>query len=394
MRPYRILLLLFWCCLGTAVRAQQENMPETAADSAKSSKTTLNGYLSDLFSPQYNNLENRWKVTNFLHQRLNFSRSLSDHLVFTAQLRSRLIFNQEGADTAFVNGYDGVVWQSGKMYFNTLPDRLNLKYTQKKFEVTVGRQRINWGQSFVWNPNDLFNSYSFFDFDYIERPGSDAVRVQYYNSFTSSTELAAKIDRNKKVTVAGLHRFNRFGWDFQLLGGVLAGDALAAGAGFTGNIRSMSLYGEASWFKPFKNFADTTGMAMIDLGCSKTFGNNLSLQLEGLYVSREMDISNLMGYFQGSLDVRKIAFARVNLFGSLSYPISPLVNGSLAVMWFPETTGIHGFYTGPSLDFSLGNNLGLSVIAQYFKGSFPATVARQLPRQTLLLSFVRLKWNF
>jgi hypothetical protein len=205
--------------------------------------------------------------------------------------------------------------------------------------------------------------------------------------------LAAKIDRNNKITLAGLYRFNRFAWDFQVLAGLLSSEDLVLGAGWTGNIQSVSVYGEGTWFRPVRHFADTNGMVMIDLGCSKTFSNQIGLQFEGLYVSKKMDIGNLFSFFQSTLDVRKIAFAQFNLFGSISYPITPLMNGSLALMWFPRKEGISGLYTGPSLDFSLGNNLGLSVIAQYFEGNFPGTVSQQLQKQTLLLSFVRLKWN-
>jgi len=389
----RTCLLSMLLCLQLSGLAQEK---PTEADSGTSGigKTRLNGYFSDLFSPQYNNVQDHWRATNYLNQRLNFNWTPSKSLSFTAQLRSRLIYNQEGTDTTFINLYDGLVWQKEKLYFNSTFDRFNLKFTLEKFEVTAGRQRINWGQSFVWNPNDLFNSYSFFDFDYIERPGSDAVRIQYYNSYTSSSELAAKIDRDKKITVAGLHRFNLSGWDYQLLGGLLGSEDAVLGAGFTGNVKSVSIYGEGSYFRPIKNFSDTTALAMIDLGCSKTFSNNISLQFEGLYVSKEMNINSLYKFFQTTLDVRKIAFAKINLFGSISYPLTPLFNGSFAVMWFPDTGGINGFYTGPSLDLSLGNNLGLSFIAQYFNGNFPDSVTQQLQKQILLFSFVRLKWNF
>ena len=133
---------------------------------------------------------------------------------------------------------------------------------------------------------------------------------------------------------------------------------------------------------------------MADMGCSKTFINNISMQLEGLYVSREMSINSLNNLFLTTLDVRKTAFARINLFGSLAYPITPLLNGSLALIWFPDTGGINGFYTGPTFDLSLGNNLGLSLIAQYFNGNFPNVLTHQLQKQILFLSFVRLKWNF
>ncbi len=89
-----------------------------------------------------------------------------------------------------------------------------------KFQVTLGRQRINWGQTFVWNPNDIFNAYSYFDFDYIERPGSDAVRLQYFPSSSSVAEFAVKVDDENDITAAGLYRFNKWGYDIQFLAGL------------------------------------------------------------------------------------------------------------------------------------------------------------------------------
>ncbi|MCK7542259.1 MAG: hypothetical protein MZV63_70990 [Marinilabiliales bacterium] len=60
---------------------------------------------------------------------------------------------------------------------NTFIDRASVDFTAGTLQVSAGRQRINWSQALVWNPNDIFNTYSSFDFDYMERPGSDAVRV-------------------------------------------------------------------------------------------------------------------------------------------------------------------------------------------------------------------------
>lgn len=399
MNPGRTFLLLLLINLNICGFAQDHSVPADSAVS-KTHKIAFNGYVSDLFSPQYNNFEDQWKVVNYLHQRSNIDWTPTSKLTISVQRRTRIVFNQPGADTLFLNIQDGLVFQKNKTYLNTTFDRFYLKYTRDKLDLTIGRQRINWGQSFVWNPNDLFNSYSFFDFDYIERPGSDAIRLQYYNTFTSSAELAAKIDRYNKVTIAGLYRFNQSGIDFQLLGGLLSSEEVAVGAGWTASIKSLSFYGEGSYFRPLKNFAHAGGMLMLDIGCSKIFGNNLSIQLEGLYVSKKPDINSLMSLFQSTLDVRRIAFAQVNLFGSVSYPITPLINGSMALMWFPGTGGISGIYTGPSLDISIGNNLSLSVIAQYFKGDFSGAVQLQDPlqdlleKQTLMLSFVRLKWNF
>ena len=64
---------------------------------------------------------------------------------------------------------------SGNSYLlYTNIDRLNLSYTFNKLEIQIGRQRVNWGISSVWTPNDIFNSSSFINFDYAEKPGSDA----------------------------------------------------------------------------------------------------------------------------------------------------------------------------------------------------------------------------
>lgn len=391
-RRFLVIFLAFLCFSNTS-RGSGE-VKDTIAASGGKGKATLNGYISELLSPQYNNLLDQWKTVNYLNQRFNFKWTPISGLSFTAELRNRLIYNSPGADTSYYNHWEGFVWHKDQFSLNSMFDRFNLKFIRGKFEITAGRQRINWGQSFVWNPNDFFNSYSYLDFDYVERPGSDAIRIQYYNSFTSSAELAAKFDRENKMTAAGLYRFNHAGWDMQFLGGILSSEDAVLGAGFTGNLNSTSIFGEGTYFRPIENMADTTALLMIDVGCSRTFANNISLQLEALYENKEMNIKSLYNFFEATMDVRRIAFARYNLFGSISYPLTPLLNGSIALMWFPDTGGINGFYTGPSLDLSLGNNLGLTLIAQYFTGNFPDAVTQQLRQQTVLLSFARLKWNF
>ena len=77
-------------------------------------------------------------------------------------------------------------------FLNTTIDRLWVDLNYGKFQARIGRQRINWGQTLVWNPNDIFNVYSFFDFDYVERPGSDAIRLQYYPDSSSALNLQLK----------------------------------------------------------------------------------------------------------------------------------------------------------------------------------------------------------
>ncbi|MEZ4983057.1 MAG: hypothetical protein R2769_16025 [Saprospiraceae bacterium] len=76
-------------------------------------------------------------------------------------------------------------------------DRLFVQYTYKQFEARLGRQRINWGISTIWNPNDIFNAYNFSDFDYEERPGSDAMLLKYYIGY-AEYQLAVRYLKSRK----------------------------------------------------------------------------------------------------------------------------------------------------------------------------------------------------
>ncbi|MFA5045261.1 MAG: hypothetical protein WC542_04975 [Paludibacter sp.] len=68
-----------------------------------------------------------------------------------------------------------------------------------------------------------------------------------------------------------------------------------------------------------------------------------------------------------------------------SYPISPLLNLSLTGMYFPD---IDGYFVGPSLNYSLTENLVFSILAQSFTGKLSAVIT-----QTYNFAFLKMKWN-
>jgi hypothetical protein len=271
-------------------------------------------------------------------------------------------------------------------------DRAYLEFTFGDLVVTTGRQRINWGQTIVWNPNDIFNSYSYFDVDYPERPGSDAVRVQYYTGVASALEAAAKIDSAGKVTAAGYFRFNALGYDVQLLGGILSEDDLVLGTGWSGNIFNASFRGELSYFRDLDQFADTTGHLLASVGLDYTFGNSLWIQAEALYsgFAKEMNINNFLQIFSSDMNVKNIGFTEWSLFTSLSYPVSPLVNVSLAGMYYPDWKG---FYVGPSIEISATNNLAVSLIFQGFSAELEDFLGNT-SRQNTYIGYGRVKFSF
>jgi len=367
-------------------------------------KIDFSGYLSNMTTVY--RIPDHWLWENSLHNRLNLDLYPTDWLSASVQVRNRFIAGNTirklpgyaesvGGDQGWMDmswANDGELGDSSGYVLSSMVDRLWMQFSFGNLEIKAGRQRINWGQTFVWNPNDIFNSYSYFEVDYPERPGSDALRVSYYTGNASTLELAAKIDSADRVTAAGYFRFNTLGFDIQLLGGVYQEQDLILGTGWSGNLGPTAFRGELSYFRDLDQFRDTTGYLMSSLGFDYTFSNSLMIQVEGLYsgFAKEMDVNNFLQFYAGNLDVKNLGFTPWSFFANISYPLTPLLNGSFATIWYPAWKGA---YLGPSLDLSLNNNFDLSLILQYFTAEFedPSGIKN---RENNTFGFFRFKWSF
>ena len=368
-----------------------------------SSKFSIKGYLTNMQSVMFTKMDGEWIADNLFHNRINLFYYPSQSLTASVQFRNRFMYGQTvELDPGYARNIDNGdsyldlslnIFNEKSFFLNSTIDRAYVQYTHQNFVATVGRQRINWGQSFVWNPNDIFNVQNYFDFDYIEKPGSDAVRFQYYTGYASDAEVAAKLDKEKRLTAAGYFRFNALNYDFQVLGGLFAGEDLMAGLGWSGSIKGAGFRGETSYFRSKDHFRDTTGLLYIDLSADYTFRNSLYLQVEGLYAKLPgtFSLNDFLLYYQRSLDVRQLAFTRWNLFTNVSYPVTPLLTASLAGMYFPA---LNGYYAGPDIDYSLKENMKLSFIMQIFSGEFPDQPGAQIRRNHYYFGFLRYKFSF
>ena len=367
-------------------------------------KISFSGYLSDMQTvyriPDY------WLWENSLQNRLNLDFYPTSWLSGSLQVRNRAIFgstigkipgygesiggDQGGLDMTWAT--DGNLGDSAGYVLSSAVDRLWLQFTFGNLEVKAGRQRINWGQTLIWNPNDIFNSYSYFEVDYPERPGSDALRVSYYTGNASTIEVAAKIDSANRVTAAGYFRFNTLGFDIQFMGGIYQEEDLVLGTGWSGNLGSAAFRGELSYFRDLEQFKDTTGYLMTSIGFDYTFSNSLMIQIEGLYsgFAKEMDVNGFLQFYSGNLDVKNLGFTPWSFMGNISYPLTPLLNGAFATIWYPDWNGV---YLGPSFDLSLNSNMDLSLILQYFTAEFKDPSGAQI-REKNTFGFLRFKWSF
>ncbi len=359
---------------------------------------TLNGYVKYMQTISFQQIDKSWTTDNLLHNRLNFNWNLTNNLTFNTQVRNRIFYGETVTNfpkySEIINQENGyldmsdILFEGNSVFMHSTIDRLYLDYNYKKFQFTVGRQRINWGQTFVWNPNDLFNSYSFFDFDYEEKPGSDAVRVQFYPSYSSKFELVVKLNNNNEITTAGLYRFNKWSTDIQLIGGYYQGRDFVIGGGFSGNLFKGGIRGEVSYFHSQKNFTDTTGKFVASLGYDFTFANSLMVQIEALYnaYGKKSGDFNLAQFYFMQMSPQNLSLTEFSYMLQLSYPITPLLKATLSGMYNPNDNSV---YFGPSVEYSLKENLELSMFTQYFTSDTPI---EQGGKGGFL--YWRLKWSF
>ncbi|MDZ7777778.1 MAG: hypothetical protein U5L09_20265 [Bacteroidales bacterium] len=263
-------------------------------------KISLNGYIKSMqtvYAPEENTLLQQDILSdNLIHNRLNFRYYATPELTVALEARNRFMYGEIvrlfpdygdmlDEDPGFLDLSKTIA--SGDGYaLHTMIDRFYMDYVKGDFQTRIGRQRINWGINMVWNPNDVFNTFNYFDFDYEERPGTDAVKLQYYTGVASSAQLVYRpADSMQATALAGMYKLNKWGYDFQFLGGYINED-LVAGGGWSGNIGNAGFRGEATYFRDNENFADTTGQLVASISADYMFRSSFYLHAGLLYNSK------------------------------------------------------------------------------------------------------------
>lgn len=387
LRLFSALLLVSSLCFS---QEEEEQKPK---------KITVKGYLKDMAS--FNWYGDSLLFQNLIHNRLNFAAYVNNQFKVVAELRSRVI---AGDFVSRVPGYSSII-DSNNDYFdmsinassssailNIMADRFYVQWTKNDWEIKAGRQRINWGVNLAWNPNDWFNAYSFFDFDYEERPGSDAIRISKYTGVASSVEVAAKMAKSPdKLVSAAMWKFNKHDYDWQFLAGFAQGD-LAVGSGWAGNLGLAGFKGELSYFHKTVNTTVNAGYDDMFLGAiSVDYSFTNSLYLNGSVMYNSLGKLNpdfgLLVVGQRPQSVRSLSPYKWSSFIQTSYPITPLLNSGIALIYYP---GGHSFFINPSLTYSVRQNLDLDLIGQMFFGNNAQGNFTSLINSL----YIRLKWSF
>jgi hypothetical protein len=333
---------------------------------------------------------------NLIHNRLNFRWYPSETISVRAELRTRAFFGDIVRSTP---NYADLVDDVNNDYFDwstvlldreswvlhSMIDRLSIQYNKNDWEISLGRQRINWGINTIWNPNDIFNAFAFTDFDYEERPGSDALSIKRYTGFASSIEFVAKAaDSWEESVIASRWQFNQWNYDFQVITGYFM-EQWTLGGGWAGAIKNTGFKGEWTAFFPLHeedglSFAISTGFDYI-------FENGLYISGGYLYNSNGQNQGSITELFSFELSADNLYPYRHALFTQGSYAISPVINSGLALIYSPVE--VHPLFLNPSFTVSIANNWDLDLIGQVVFNK-----QRDVYKSPLQAAFLRMKWSY
>ena len=404
---------IIFCFLLTSVLGWSQT-DSTHVDSTSQSVETettkfqwfqFNGYLKFMQTLSFADLKTI-NVDNLVHNRLNFKFYIPKGGNFTLQLRNRIHF---GSSVNFIPGYGeltteydgiapfeflwfsdddkGILLDSVGLVFSTIIDRFYYDYSGSKFQIRLGRQRINWGINTTWNPNDLFNSYNIYDFDYEEREGTDAIRLKFFPNYMSSFDFAYKFTGRWADDVFALkYLFNKASYDFQFILGKFKQN-VSFGFGWAGSIKTLGFKGEMTYFQPyqFNSLGNLSASATLDY----SWANGLYLMGTYLYNSSGVNhpIDPTLIQVITIPDAEHLMPSKHSAMATVSYQFSPIFSGALSTIYGFEINSLTLF---PTLTISIKENLDLNLIAQVFFQEIPGAKFNNIGNGI----FWRLKWSF
>lgn len=366
-------------------------------DDAKPALMELHGYIKYIQNTNFLQKIDSNASVNLIHNRLNFKFNISPKFSARIEIRNRIFYGEQikqtpnfGEIISQDNGYFNLshLWINEKSFVaQSAIDRMLAQYSDDKWDVILGRQRINWGINTVWNPNDIFNAYNFLDFDYEERPGNDAVRIQRNFINNSTLEFAFKPSKNKnEYTAAALYKFNKWKYDFQFLGGIYQSDYVLGG-GWAGNIKEAGFKGEISYFRPKSNSLDTSETVSISIMADQTFKNDWYISFATLYNSNPSNVFGINGnIFNSDLSAKMLFPFRYNFQATFLKTISPISSFNFSFVYSPEKNTLILF---PTFAWNVATNFDLDFTAQSF-------FANQYHSYKNLGTgvFIRSRWSF
>lgn len=123
-------------------------------------------------------------------------------------------------------------------------DRLSVTLDRPGYRISLGRQAVTWGESYYYNPEDLFGAFALTDVTRLHKPGLDAAALTVpFDSF-SEISVVGIPGKDQDSSTALRLIFPAGKASVSLVGGSIAGDTVLGG-GLSIDVRGTRIYGEA-----------------------------------------------------------------------------------------------------------------------------------------------------
>jgi hypothetical protein len=200
-------------------------------------------------------------------------------------------------------------------------------------------------------------------------------------------ELVSKLDYNDNLTLAARFKFNKWNYDFQILGGLSEIDYIF-GAGWAGDISDAGFTGELTYFKNRDYELSSEEQIVSSIGVNYTFPNSLFISSEFLYnsIGQTGKVNLTNNIFNLDYSAKNLSPARYSIFAQATYPITPLINSTFATILNPSDGSL---FLNPTLEFSLNEDVYLMTSGQFFLGE-DLTEWGDYGQ----FYYLRIKWNF
>lgn len=369
MKKLYFLFLFFFFSLSTLFSQNNKK------NSWWKENTTTAGYVKYMNSTSFKNLNNLL-TDNLIHNRINFRMYVNPDITFDLQLRNRVFWGQSLQSAFFKDFIDSddeinlstfLIDKPGLLFHSKI-DRLSLSYVLDEWEIKIGRQRVNWGKTWAWNSNDLFNAYNFLEFDYEERPGSDAISI--LRNYGESSIIQAVYSYGKDLDHSIIALRNQFSiktYDIQLIAASYYTD-YAFGIGWEGYIKDAGFKGETTVFIPKESDLESETAVLTSLSADYFFKNGLMLIGSVLYNSNgvtDAESFDIQSFLGESSSARNLMPNKFSYLLQSSYQINPPSSVSLGVMYMQ---GFGAVALLPSYAYSIKNNWDADVFGQLFFG--------------------------
>ena len=340
--------------------------------SAEESPLEFSGYYKNLstFTKSVASEENISAVLNRL--RLEVKKEI-DPWTFYAAIDNELIFHdfQNTAEFGFIRSraqassaswdWDQISADDRHHYSRHAIYRATIQYYDPKYQVTIGKQGIDWGVMRFYSPNDIFNTVGPIDLEYDERVGVDAININYAFDDFSGLNFVAVPDGDDEDFMMALKAYKTIKtYDTAFMIGKVR-DNFLVGVTFDGYLKDAGFRGELQYM----DRDDSNDFVRASVGLDYSLNEDFYLLFEQFY--NEGASGSFATFAASYLSSLQFLSAEKNLSSIWAkYSFTPLLDWNNYIIY--DWDG-GSFVYNPELHYNITDNVELKFGTQLYFGS-------------------------